>query len=85
MWSRKDLKDRSKAVMKRNYWTMFIVTLIAGLFTFAITNALETRNTNLVKMAGFLGLLSLLAKVFVFNPLECGKANFFLKNIEENK
>lgn len=31
MWTRRELKDQAKAVMKRSYWKMFAVTLVATL------------------------------------------------------
>ncbi len=31
MWSRKDLKDRAKAVLKVSYWQAFVVSLVLGI------------------------------------------------------
>lgn len=31
MWTRRELKDQAKAVMKRSYWKMFAITLVATL------------------------------------------------------
>lgn len=33
MWKRKDLKDRAKKVLKKNYWTLIIACFILGLCT----------------------------------------------------
>lgn len=33
MWNRKELKDRAKQVMKRSYWMMFSVSIVAALIT----------------------------------------------------
>ena len=29
MWNRQQVKEQAKQIMKRNYWKMFVVTLIA--------------------------------------------------------
>ena len=31
MWNRQLVKEQAKQIMKRNYWKMFLVTLIAGI------------------------------------------------------
>ena len=31
MWNRQQVKEQAKQIMKRNYWKMFVVTLIAGI------------------------------------------------------
>ena len=31
MWNRQQVKEQAKQIMKRNYWKMFLVTLIAGI------------------------------------------------------
>lgn len=85
MWTRAELKNRSKLVMKRNYWNMFAVTLIAGAITFFMTSTFEVSEHEVGRRVALYGFISLLVKIFLLNPLECGKANFFLKNIEENQ
>lgn len=39
MWTRKELKDRSKLVMKRNYWIMFIVAFLFVILTGGLSDA----------------------------------------------
>ena len=33
MWKRKDLKNKAKQVVKRNYWTAIVVCFLIALFT----------------------------------------------------
>ena len=33
MWNRQQVKEQAKQIMKRNYWKMFLVTLIAGILS----------------------------------------------------
>lgn len=33
MWNRQQVKEQAKQIMKRNYWKMFVVTLIASTLT----------------------------------------------------
>ena len=33
MWNRQQVKEQAKQIMKRNYWKMFVVTLIAGILS----------------------------------------------------
>ena len=33
MWNRQQVKEQAKQIMKRNYWKMFVVTLIASILT----------------------------------------------------
>ena len=65
MWTRRELKDRAKLVMKRSYWKMFLVTLLAviliGLFDHQDTGVnltYEVSNTNIdFNMNGLLSML----------------------------
>lgn len=86
MWTRVDLKTRSKAVMKRNYWNMFLVSLITSLFfgVISIYSNLDEYRFSYSFVAS-LGIISLIIKIFVYNPLECGKYRFYLLNIESNQ
>ncbi len=86
MWTRIDLKTRSKAVMKRNYWNMFFVSLITSLFFGAISiySNLD-ENHILYSYVTSIGVISLIIKIFVYNPLECGKYRFYLLNVEDNQ
>ena len=33
MWNRQQVKEQAKLIMKRNYWKMFVVTLLTGILT----------------------------------------------------
>ena len=41
MWNRQQVKEQAKQIMKRNYWKMFVVTLLAGLLTGERTTIIE--------------------------------------------
>lgn len=41
MWNRQQVKEQAKIIMKRNYWKMFVVTLLAGLLTGEKTTIIE--------------------------------------------
>ena len=41
MWNRQQVKEQAKIIMKRNYWKMFVVTLIASILTGEKTTIIE--------------------------------------------
>ncbi|WP_295754934.1 DUF975 family protein [uncultured Holdemanella sp.] len=41
MWNRQQVKEQAKQIMKRNYWKMFVVTLLAGILTGEKTTIIE--------------------------------------------
>ena len=41
MWNRQQVKEQAKQIMKRNYWKMFVVTLIASTLTGEKTTIIE--------------------------------------------
>ena len=41
MWNRQQVKEQAKQTMKRNYWKMFVVTLIASILTGEKTTIIE--------------------------------------------
>ena len=41
MWTRQQVKEQAKQIMKRNYWKMFVVTLIASILTGEKTTIIE--------------------------------------------
>ena len=41
MWNRQQVKEQAKQIMKRNYWKMFVVTLIAGILSATIPISLK--------------------------------------------
>ncbi len=42
MWNRQQVKEQAKQIMKRNYWKMFVVTLIASTLTGEKTTIIES-------------------------------------------
>ena len=41
MWNRQQVKEQAKIIMKRNYWKMFVITLIASILTGEKTTIIE--------------------------------------------
>ena len=41
MWNRQQVKEQAKQIMKRNYWKMFVVTLLTGILTGGKTTIIE--------------------------------------------
>lgn len=41
MWNRQQVKEQAKLIMKRNYWKMFVITLLAGTLTGEKTTIIE--------------------------------------------
>ena len=41
MWNRQQVKEQAKQIMKRNYWKMFVVTLLTGILTGEKTTIIE--------------------------------------------
>lgn len=41
MWNRQQVKEQAKLIMKRNYWKMFVVTLLTGILTGGKTTIIE--------------------------------------------
>ena len=41
MWNRQQVKEQAKLIMKRNYWKMFVVTLLTGILTGEKTTIIE--------------------------------------------
>ncbi len=86
MWTRVDLKNRCKAVMKRNYWQMFFVGLIILLLDGIAGIDFESSHFDFINsFVVSLSIVLILAKFFVFNPISCGASRFYLLNIESNQ
>ena len=41
MWNRQQVKEQAKLIMNRNYWKMFVVTLLTGILTGGKTTIIE--------------------------------------------
>lgn len=42
MWNRQQVKEQAKQIMKRNYWKMFVVALIAGILSGDYVTVIQT-------------------------------------------
>ena len=96
MWNRQQVKEQAKQIMKRNYWKMFVVTLIASILTGEKTTIIErvqdfTSNNlsydsqpifySFISVASILGILY---TIFIGNVIVVGKSGYFIKNHDEN-
>ena len=96
MWNRQQVKEQAKQIMKRNYWKMFVVTLIASILTGEKTTIIErvqdfTSNNlsydsqpifySFISIASILGILY---TIFIGNVIVVGKNGYFIKNHDEN-
>ena len=96
MWNRQQVKEQAKQIMKRNYWKMFVVTLIASILTGEKTTIIErvqdfTSNNlsydsqpifySFISVASILGILY---TIFIGNVIVVGKNGYFIKNHNEN-
>ena len=88
MWSRRELKNNAKMVLKRTYWLSFAVCLVMGLLagvssSYSVLNSL--RNVGIIIPTSVfitVGLFSLLYALFISSPLGVGLNNFFLTSRE---
>ena len=96
MWNRQQVKEQAKQIMKRNYWKMFVVTLIASILTGEKTTIIErvqdfTSNNlsydaqpifySFISVASILGILY---TIFIGNVIVVGNNRYFIKNHDEN-
>ena len=96
MWNRQQVKEQAKLIMKRNYWKMFVVTLLTGILTGGKTTIIERvqdfASNNLsydaqpifysfISVASILGILY---TIFIGNVIVVGKNGYFIKNNNEN-
>ena len=96
MWNRQELKQQAKIIMKRNYWKMFVIslltTLLSGETIAAARSALEPSQSGvevdfsnlLVTLASIAGLISVIYRIFVANVISVGNANYYIQNHNEN-
>ncbi len=96
MWNRQQVKEQAKQIMKRNYWKMFVVTLLAGTLSGEKTTIIERiqdfASNNLsydaqpifysfISVASILGILY---TIFIGNVIVVGKNGYFIKNHDKN-
>ena len=96
MWNRQQVKEQAKQIMKRNYWKMFVVALIAGILsTDYVTVIQEVQGLvpDVVLPSMFSSILSFLSmgsivgylfSIFIGNVIVVGKNGYFIKNHDEN-
>lgn len=93
MWNRQDVKAQAKVIMKRNYWKMFVISLLTGLLTKGLASTqIDFEDLNLdinvqsiiATVASIVGLIALLYGIFVANPIKVGKARYYVLNHDEN-
>ncbi len=96
MWDRQVLKANGKIAFKANYWKSVLVAFLAALGTGAyVSSDVEEFSEMssqmptevlaiLLAIAGGFSLIGLALAILVFNPLNIGCSNFFLKNSEES-
>ena len=64
MWNRQQVKEQAKLIMKRNYWKMFVITLLAGTLTGEKTTIIErvqnfaSNNLSMILHLYFIRLIS---------------------------
>ena len=91
MWNRQQVKEQAKQIMKRNYWKMFLVTLIAGILsTYYVTVIQEVQGLvpDVVLPSMFSSILSFLSMESIVGlllalPLESENNIISLKIIME--
>ena len=70
MWNRQQVKEQAKQIMKRNYWKMFVVALIAGILSgdyVTVIQAVQDFVPDVVLPSMFSSILSFLSMgIFIF-------------------
>lgn len=96
MWNRQEVKQRAKVIMKRNYWKMFVVSLLATILTgegASVANSVKdsvsdgmTPNVQgiLLTIGSVLGILGIVYVIFIGNVIRVGKNSYYIKNHNEN-
>lgn len=91
MWTRAELKNNAKQVLRRTYWSGFLVMVIMGFLTAGQSGpAFMTRLEESFDfhfsfgIFGFVGIFSLAYAFFLANPLTVGKNYYFLHSREHN-
>ena len=96
MWNRQQVKEQAKQIMKRNYWKMFVVTLIAGILsTYYVTVIQEVQGlvpdivlpsmfSSILSFLSMESIVGLLFSIFIGNVIVVGKSRYFIKNHDVN-
>ena len=92
MWNRQQVKEQAKQIMKRNYWKMFVVALIAGILSgdyVTVIQAVQDFVPDVVLPSMFSSILSflsmesivgLLFSIFIGFAIRVGEPYYFIKN-----
>ena len=96
MWNRQQVKEQAKQIMKRNYWKMFVVTLIAGILKaeyvdliqavedFMPDNVLPSMFSSILTILSGGFFVGLLSSIFIGNVISVGEQYYFIKNHNGN-
>ena len=96
MWNRQQVKEQAKQIMKRNYWKMFVVTLLTGILTgekttiieriqdFASNNISYDTSPIFYSFISVASILGIFYTIFIGNVIVVGKNRYFIKNHVEN-
>ena len=92
MWNRQQVKEQAKIIMKRNYWKMFVVALIAGILNaeyvdliqavedFIPDNVLPSTFSSILTILSGGFFVGLLSSIFIGNVIRVGEQYYFIKN-----
>ena len=92
MWNRQQVKEQAKQIMKRNYWKMFVVTLITGILCaeyvdliqavedFIPDNVLPSMLSSILTILSGGFFVGLLYSIFIGDVIRVGENNYFIKN-----
>lgn len=91
MWTRGELKDRAKELLKSNYWLALAVTMVVGIITRGGNIAeLAYQESFSIEMAIILlflfvvlSIIGLVFTIFAINPILVGKNRFFMESREK--
>ena len=92
MWNRQQVKEQAKQIMKRNYWKMFVVTLITGILsTDYVTVIQEVQGlvpdvvlpsmfSSILSFLSMESIVGLLFSIFIGFAIRVGEPYYFIKN-----
>ena len=92
MWNRQQVKEQAKQIMKRNYWKMFLVTLIAGILSgdyvtviqevqgFVPDVVLPSMFSSILSFLSMESIVGLLFSIFIGFAIRVGEQYYFIKN-----